>query len=875
MRITDGLVNISVRELVEFVMRSGSIFASFVSRARAVEGTKAHKKIQNAMDANYEKEVKLVHEYVAQDITFVVEGRADGIIRDLIAVTIDEIKSTRTSLEVIDEDYNPLHWAQAKCYAYFYAAQNHLKDMNVRLTYYNLDTKETKHLLKVYQFDELECFFKEIIEKYAIWIRFYMDWSKERTSYLKALTFPFEGYRIGQRELAVNVYKSITNESNLYVNAPTGIGKTISTLFPALKAMGEGHVGKIFYLTAKTITRTVAEKSIQMIYDKGTRVKAITLTAKDKICFLDERSCHPDFCHYAEGHFDRVDEAVYDAITHTDLFTRDVIEDYAKKYNVCPFELSLDLAIYADVVICDYNYIFDPTVALKRFLDQRDFVILVDEAHNLVDRAREMYSESLSKRQFLSVKKSVSKQYPTISKELGKLNEYLLSIRKDYIDLTGSMISKEAPTKFNRMVRQFINECDKKLQKGAMHKLPQDLLELYFRAYNFNKIYEFFDERYITYADQVDGDIIFKLFCMDPSYLIGNMVSACKSVIFFSATLMPIDYYKYMLSGEGERAIALPSPFDQTKSLKLMATDVSTRYQHREGSYKKICEYIIKVSQAKVGNYMVFFPSYKYMKDVYGYYMEHYGETNVEVGQEVSCKSSMEQEEQEIPCESNMQQVGQEISCESSMEQGEQEVPSESSMQQVGEEIPYMISRREVKQDGREREQGQQWHKEDSPQIELIMQDTNMDEEAREAFLAQFEKNPTKTKIGFCVLGGIFSEGIDLTEDRLIGVVIVSVGLPQIGLEKDLIKYHFEDQEKEGYHYAYTYPGMNKVLQAIGRLIRTEKDKGVILLIDDRFNTPLYSSLMPAEYSDRKCTQLRYVTEQVESFWDEQENTLR
>lgn len=779
MRITEGIVNISVRELVEFVLRSGSIFASFVSRARAVEGTKAHKKIQESMNANYEKEVKLVYEHEVDGITFVVEGRADGIMMDLIAVTIDEIKSTRTSLDVIDEDYNPLHWAQAKCYAYFYANQHHLKDMNVRLTYYNLDTKETKHLLKVYTYQELEAFFKVIIEKYAKWIRFYMDWGQERTSYLKALHFPFGTYRAGQRELAVNVYKSITNEANLYVNAPTGIGKTISTLFPALKAMGEGHVGKIFYLTAKTITRTVAQKSIQMIYDKGTRIKTITLTAKDKICFLDERNCHPDFCKYAEGHFDRVDDAVYDAITHTDLFTREVIEEYARKYKVCPFELSLDLAIYADVVICDYNYVFDPTVALKRFLDQKDFVILVDEAHNLVERAREMYSESVSKNQFLNVKKSMTKQYPTVAKSLGKLNDYMMSIRKDYINLTGSMISKEEPTKLYRLLRTFINECDKKLQKGAMHKLPQDLLELYFRAYNFNKIYEFFDERYITYAEQAEGDLVMKLFCMDPSYLISTMISTCKSVIFFSATLMPIDYYKYMLGGEGERAIALPSPFDTQKALKLIATDVSTRYQHRERSYEKICQYIMKVSRGKVGNYMVFFPSYKYMKDVYTYFIGHF--------------------------------------------------------------------------------EG----------YDICIQDTSMDENAREIFLAQFELNPTRTKIGFCVLGGIFSEGIDLTEDRLIGVIVVSVGLPQIGLEKDLVKYHFEEQGKEGYHYAYTYPGMNKVLQAVGRLIRTEKDKGVIVMIDDRFNSPLYSSLMPPEMNDRRCTHLGQIEEQVRHFWDE------
>ena len=779
MRLTEGVVKVSVRELVEFVMRSGSIFAAFVSRARAVEGTKAHKKVQEAMQADYEKEVKLVHECEACGIRFSVEGRADGIMRDLIAVTIDEIKSTRTSLDVIDEAYNPLHWAQAKCYAYFYAHEHHLKDMNVRLTYYHLDTKETKHLLKVYTYEALQDFFQGLLEKYATWMRFYREWQQERTTYLKALTFPFDEYRTGQRELAVHVYKSITKCCHLYVNAPTGIGKTISTLFPALKAMGEGHVGKIFYLTAKTITRTVAEKSIKMLLDRGTRVKMVTLTAKDKICFLEARNCHPDFCPYANGHFDRVDEAVYEAMTHTDFFTQAVIEEYAKKYCVCPFEFTLDLAVYADVVIGDYNYMFDPTVALKRFLDQKDFVVLVDEAHNLVDRARDMYSESVSKNQLLSVRSTVRNQYPTIAKALSKLNAYMQSIRQDYMDVAGTMISAQEPTQLYRLLRNFIQECDKKLQKGALHKLPQDLLELYFKACNFNKIYELFDERYRLYADQVGNDIILKLFCMDPSYLIGNSISTCKSVIFFSATLMPIAYYKEMLGGEEAKAIAFPSPFNPDHALKLIATDVSTRYQHREKSYEKICAYISKVSQGKVGNYMVFFPSYKYMNEVYAYFVNHY--------------------------------------------------------------------------------EG----------YDVCLQNINMDEASREAFLAQFEKNPVRVKIGFCVLGGIFSEGIDLTEDRLIGVLVVGVGLPQMSLEKDLIKYYFDEQGKEGYHYAYTYPGMNKVLQAVGRLIRTEKDRGVMVLIDDRFQTPLYRRLMPPELRMGQCVQLGQVEAIIKDFWQQ------
>lgn len=778
MRIDGGIINISVRELIEFVLRQGSINTSFVSSARAVQGTIAHKKIQKSMDANYEAEVRLIHEHQDEELLFIVEGRADGIIKDLVAVTIDEIKSTTTNLDRIDENYNHLHWAQAKCYAYIYATQNQLKDMNVRLTYYNLETKIIKHILKVYTYQELKVFFEDIIARYAVWIRYYMEWVKIRNTSLKAYTFPFGAYRPGQREMAVSIYKSIVNHDNLYVSAPTGIGKTISTLFPAVKAMGEGYVSKIFYLTAKTITRTVAEDTIQMIHGEDTRVKSITLTAKDKICFLEKRNCTAEHCAYANGHFDRIDEALLDALNHCDIFTRDKVGEYAKKHKVCPFEFSLDLAIYTDIVICDYNYVFDPSVSLKRFLDNREFVMLVDEAHNLVDRAREMFSATVSKRAIGQVKRNLGGTYPSIGKALTKLSHHMLDIQKDYIEVSQVLITKDAPKELYKLMRQFINACDKKLQAGPVGNLPGDLLDLYFEAYNFLKIFDLFDDKYVTYADEVDRDVILRMYCIDPSYLIGETIARCKSVIFFSATLLPINYYKYMLGGTADKAIALPSPFDNQKSLRLIARDVSTRYQHREASYLKICEYIEAVASGKVGNYMIFFPSYKYMMAVYNRF--------------------------------------------------------------------------------RERAHG----------YAVYVQDTSMDEEERELFLSRFVAEPTQTLIGFCVLGGLFSEGIDLTQDRLIGVIVVGVGLPQIGLERDLIKFHFEEKKEEGYHYAYTYPGMNKVLQAVGRLIRTEQDEGIILLIDDRFLNPLYSELLPSEFWPYYAVKKHEVKGLINQFWE-------
>lgn len=785
MRILEGLVKIPVRELVEFVLRQGSINASAISSSnRAVLGTLAHKKIQKSMDVNYEAEVKLVHECEVEGIVYVVEGRADGIIKDLVSVTIDEIKTTTTSLEQIDENYNPLHWAQAKCYAYFYAKQNGLPEMRVQLTYYNIDTKEIKQLHRSFFFDELEAFFTNIIHKYHKWIKFYMAWTKVRDSSLKLVAFPFDRYREGQRALAVNVYKSIQKGERLYASAPTGIGKTISTLFPSLKAMGEGYGTKIFYLTAKTITRTVAEQATNLLYNNGAKIKVVTLTAKDKICFMEKTQCNPEYCPYANGHFDRVDDAVYEIINTSDLWNRSSIEELAKRYQVCPFELSLDLSVWADVVICDYNYMFDPTVGLKRFLDHSDFIILVDEAHNLVDRAREMYSASLSKRQCLQVKKTLGKQFPAISKELGKINEYMLDLRKDYIEVTGSYISKEAPKKLYTIIRRFIGAVDKKLQQGQAGEMPKELIDFYFEAFQFSKIYEFFDDHYVTYGETNGHEVVMKMYCIDPSAAIEGVIEEAQSIIFFSATLLPIDYYQYMLGGGEDRAIALPSPFEEKHALKMVATDVATRYRVRESSYGKISAYIDAVAKTKVGHYMVFFPSYKYMLDVY---------------------EAMDEIEKDY---------------------------------------------------------------------EVHIQENNMDEEAREAFLGRFIPSPDKTTVNFCVLGGIFSEGIDLTEDRLIGVMIVGVGLPQIGLERDLIKNYFDELGKDGYHYAYTYPGMNKVLQAIGRLVRTENDKGIILLMDERFTSSFYQSLFPPELSQKyyiNYRQLPQFTQLIKEFWEQTE----
>ena len=815
MKIIEGLVKISVRELVEFVLRQGSIVASGSMSAagnnRAVIGTLAHKKIQESMEPNYEAEVKLIHECQIEDVVFVIEGRADGIIKDLMSVTIDEIKTTAAPLEYVDENFNHLHWAQAKCYAYFYAKDHGLHEMQVRLTYYNIDTKEIKHLQRGFFFEELEQFFTSVIRKYYKWIRFYLDWSKKRDRSLRELEFPFPSYRKGQREVAISVYKTIKQEGKLFVNAPTGIGKTISTLFPSLKAMGEGMGSKIFYLTAKTITRTVAEEGIIRLQKKGAQIKSITITAKDKICFCEKRECHPDFCQWANGHYDRVDDAVYEMLTHENILTREKIEAYARKYQVCPFEMALDLAIWADVVICDYNYVFDPNVSLKRFVDNSEFILLIDEAHNLVDRAREMYSAGLSKKQVLSTKKAlVGKEYSEIKRELNKINDYLLEVKRSYIEEVGVYISKEPPKTLYTLLRKFLAVCDKKLnQKGS--ELPSEFMDFYFEAYNFNRCYEGFDSHYICYAEQKGSEVYVKEFCIDPSEAISSITKTSKSAIFFSATLLPIDYFKDMLGGREAVALNFESPFKEEHALRMVAADVSTRYKDREASLDSICNYIKKMISSKKGHYMVFFPSYKYMIDTYErlleLYVKNYNSGNLFYKNQDLCASFMEKTDA---------RDGILISGLADYD------------------------------------------------FTLYKQEGEMSEEEREHFLGHFA-NIEEATLNFCVLGGIFSEGIDLTGEQLIGVAVVGVGIPQIGLERDLIKNYFDENEKAGYHYAYTYPGMNKVLQAIGRLIRTEEDKGVILLIDDRYKTALYQEMLPHVY--RYVQENESTDKQIEHFW--------
>jgi len=773
-------IKISVRDLVEFVLQEGDIRSSFSGSSRALEGTKAHQMLQKGRGKDYQAEVTISYIVDKEDIVLEINGRIDGVINTEGNITLEEIKSTNTDLNYIDENYNKLHMAQIKCYGFMYTKNNSLENINISLVYYHLETGEKKTIERSFHEEELKIFFDELVDKYIIWAKVLKNWAEFRDTSIKELKFPFDNYRKGQREFAVSVYRSIRDGNLLFAAAPTGTGKTAAVLFPTIKALGEGSVSKIFYLTAKTVTRTIAENSILNMKDRGLRLKTLTLTAKEKICLKPGAECSPEECEYAKGHFDRVKDAVADIFIH-DSFNYETILEYAKKHSVCPFEFSLDLSLWADCIICDYNYVFDPRVYLKRFfLDGGgDFAFLIDEAHNLVDRSREMYSSEISKREFMDLRNSFKESSKKINKALNKINSQFIGYKKNIEE--EYLVDNDEPKDIVPLLRSFITLGEEWLLKNDKSPIREAVLELYFKVTGFLRTTEGYDENYVTYYEKLkDHDLKLKLFCVNPSYLLKEAIKRGKSTIFFSATLSPMDYFISILGGnEKSTRLRLRSPFPEGNLSILINNKIATTYKKREFSYEDVASWILNIVKIKKGNYLVFFPSYSYMNRVNEIFIEK------------------------------------------------------------------------------------------SEDIYVIIQKSGMTEEEKANFLKEFSEDRVETLVAFAVMGGSFGEGIDLTGDKLLGAIIVGVGLPQVCLERNIILDYFNKLNNRGFEYSYMYPGMNKVLQAIGRVIRSESDKGIVLLIDERFSRQEYKNLFPAEWKLLKYTRvIEEAKDFARVFWD-------
>ena len=734
------------------------------------------------MGSGYQAEVTLKYQILLEDIPVSVEGRADGIWTDKRSeeplIVIDEIKGTYRDLSRMEAPVE-VHLAQAKCYAYIYGQQHGQMRMGVRMIYADLETEELRYFEETYTMEELSGWFRDLMAEYGKWVSFESLWQERRAESLKKLIFPLD-YREGQKDLAVSVYRTIARKKRLFIQAPTGVGKTLSVLFPALKAMGEGLASRIFYLTARTITRTVAVDALDLLRQQGMELKTVVLTAKEKLCVCEKPECDPDHCPRAKGHFDRINQAVYELwTTGPDSCTREVILETAQDHQVCPFELSLDLAVWMDTLVCDYNYVFDPNVSLKRFFAdgvREDYLFLIDEAHNLVERGREMYSASLEKEAFLQMKKLLRGKREGLTKALDGCNRYLLTLKRECE--SGFQILPQVGG-FELQLQRLSAELDKYLEQPVPEEIREQVMEFYFSVWNFLGICDRLDDNYVIYTDfSEEGHFWLHLYCVRPAENLRQCLDCGTATIFFSATLLPVNYYKDLLTGNLEDyAVYAKSPFDPANRLLLVGTDVSSRYSRRVASeYERMARYIHETVTVKTGNYLVFAPSYQVMEQVAD-------------------------------------------RC-----------------------VAY-------------------------EDMECIRQESGMAEEEREAFLKKFEKERNHSLVGFCVMGGIFSEGIDLTEDRLIGALIIGTGLPQVCRKREIVKEYFDKKGMDGFAYAYQYPGMNKVLQAAGRVIRTEADRGMILLMDDRFATISYQRLFPREWEQHAYCQVDSLAGQLQEFW--------
>ena len=775
-----------MRELVEFVLRRGDLGGErdFVGPQRALAGTRGHQRLQRSRPAGYQKEVRIHYDLDAEGFILRVQGRIDGLLASGQEVLLEEIKTVRGAW---GRQADPLHWAQAKCYGFIYTHHHAMEGIDIQLTYLDMETGELTEFRNRFSSRELAAFFRETTAIYVDWMRERQLWCQQRDQSIRSLAFPYPRYRPGQRELAVAAYRTLARGGRLFLEAPTGIGKTISVLFPAIKALSEGKLERIFYLTARTSGRAVAQKALADLRRTGLRLRTVTLTAKDTICVKEGQRCDPGTCPLARGYYDRCKPAMRAALAREEM-TRSVLEAVGHEHQVCPFELSLDVSSWADAVICDYNYVFDPKVYLRRHFaeDGGDCGLLVDEAHNLVDRAREMFSADLNSREVQDVRRAIKAALPRCAKALSRLSSAMRTLCGPAEPPSEPVDASDPPTELDLFPaksragvspapalatpsadRHFpdallapldaaLKEAETWLVRNQPADFRQRLLDLYFRLHSFRRTTDIYDERYVTIIEP-GTSVRVRLFCLDPSFLLRQALARGKAAVFFSATLTPIDYYRALMGGTPEDPLLqLPSPFPPENLAVLVQHRIRTHLKARAESLADVVEAIRALVQGRPGNYLVYLPSYQYLTTVQ-----------------------------------------------------------------------------------------QHFHALD-PAVPILVQRPGMSEPEREAFLAAFAIEHGETLVGFAVMGGIFGEGIDLVGDRLIGAVIVGVGLPQLCIERDMIRDYFQAETGAGFDYAYSFPGMNRVLQAIGRVIRSETDRGVILLIDARFAEPRYRRLFPA-----------------------------
>ncbi|MBQ8140417.1 MAG: DEAD/DEAH box helicase family protein [Clostridia bacterium] len=792
-------VELSVGELCSRAYLGGDIDSRFfTSSASAGAGADIHRRLQREGGLFYSAEVSLSNTCVYGGIYYTVSGRADGVIRKDGGYTVDEIKTVRPFDFMLPP--REIFLAQMKCYAYFLVCREELASVRGRITYVNSENEKIKYYDYEYTADELRAWYMGLIAKISRTASFMKHRTEEALPSAENAVFPYGELREGQEIMIRECYSAIKNGKRLFVQAPTGTGKTISSMYPAARALGAGYADKIFYLTAKSSTRREAYSAAKKMFEAGARLRTVVITAKEQTCLCSARGmgkkgnlCNPADCEFAAGYYDRSENAVFELLSRGNGFTRQMIKETALKHRVCPYELSLDLSEYCDIVICDYNYVFDPTVYFRRYFSDTSeggkYVFLLDEAHNLADRARDMYSAVLKSSFFERLYARIDASDGEIDESFEKMIRAFRALRKlcrgDIVKTAdgeerGFYINSSLPMNFQSELEIFKRKADAYIKKNADSPLKASLEELISEVRRYLTISDFFDERFLFYTEISGGDIAVKIYCLDPSHIMDVIQNRAVAAVFFSATLTPSDYFTDVLGGGKDSVyVSLPSPFDSDKLCVAVVPYLSTRYEDRKKNASRYVSVIAASVVSKPGNYIVYFPSYEVMENVAAAFSKKY------------------------------------------------------------------------------------------PDVKTIVQKRDMPQSEREEFLDSFKEDEGKLRIGFCVLGGSFAEGVDLPGSRLIGTVIFGVGLPGLSNENNIIRDYFELKNGCGYDYAYTFNGMNRVLQAAGRVIRSDEDKGVVVLVDDRYDTEKYREMFPEHWKKvRYAGNAASLAEIVRDFWN-------
>ena len=773
-------LSLSVHQIVDFLFRSGDIDDRIYNTSSMLEGTRLHKFYQDRQGNNYLKEYYLKYIFYVDDYELIVDGRSDGIILGPI-VTIEEIKTTVDDLDHFFKENEMWHLAQAEFYAYIYAKNNNLNKINVSLMYFSQNKKDRLKKLYNYDFDILEQKIYCYLNDYLSYQKTFLIKESLRDESLKNLSFPFPFIRNGQNELIESTIECVLNHTSNFVEASTGIGKTISTLYGSLCLMKDKRIDKIFYSTPKNSGFLSAINALNIFKNKDVRLTSVEIIAKDKACLNKKRigKCNPDECKFTIGYYDKLKEVIKEIVLNNDIIDANLIKKYALKYTMCPFELSLDLSLLADVIISDYNYLFDPISQLKRYFESPDkqykMIALIDEAHNMVNRSVDMFSSILSSSSFFKAltdlkkirNKQIMKIYNSLEEYFNYYLEFDFSEQKEFILDSLNIDFVLRLKKYNEEIKKYRLK-HKKFKSENVDNFNRDL-------YRFLLIYDY----YIKYKDQYklfirsekEDEITLNMMCLDASKFIVSSLNHFEGSIFFSATLSPIDYYINLIvnNNNNVKTLSLPSPFKKENFKVLVDNSTSFIYKDRLLTIDKIRDYILTFSKKRKGNYMVFCPSYKYL-----------------------------------------------------------------------ETLKLVL-------------------KDDD--LNIIYQEKNMTNVSKDLFLNEFKEKVNKTTVGVVVLGGIFSEGIDLVGDRLNGVIILGIGLPSISFENELKKEYYNSLSYNGFEYAYINVGINKITQALGRLIRSENDKGIALLIDYRYKNKTYIPLFNDKWSNHKVIKNKYELE--------------